>query len=98
MLNSKQRSYLSGLASTLQPTVMIGKEGLSDGVVRAVDAELHNRELIKLRFIASKEDRRPLSEQIAEQVGAELVRVIGNVAIFYKQSPDPEKRTINLPL
>ncbi|WP_304225047.1 YhbY family RNA-binding protein [Gracilinema caldarium] len=98
MLNSKQRSYLSGLASTLQPTVMIGKEGLSEGVVRAVEAELQNRELVKLRFIASKEDRRALSEHIAEALGAELVRVIGNVAIFYKQSDDPEKKSINLPL
>jgi RNA-binding protein len=97
MLTSKQRGYLSGLAATIQPTVMIGKEGLSEGVVRALQSELNNRELVKLRFIASKEDKRSYSEQLAQEAGAELVRVIGNVAIFYKMALDAEKRTINLP-
>lgn len=97
MLTSKQRGYLSGLAATMQPTVMFGKEGPSEGLVRALQQELNNRELVKLRFIASKEERRSLSEQLAEEVGAELVRVIGNVAIFYKMALDEEKRTIQLP-
>lgn len=97
MLSSKQRGYLSGLAATVQPTVMIGKDGLSEGVIRALRDELNIRELVKLRFIASKEERRTLSEQLAQAVGAELVRVIGNVAIFYKMAEDTEKRTINLP-
>ncbi|MEW6565148.1 MAG: YhbY family RNA-binding protein [Spirochaetota bacterium] len=97
MLTSKQRSFLSGLAASLQPTVMIGKEGLSEGVVRALQNELNVRELVKLRFIASKEDRRSFSEQLAQEAGAELVRVIGNVAIFYKMAEDAEKRTITLP-
>jgi RNA-binding protein len=97
MLTSKQRSFLSGLAATLQPTVMIGKDGLSEGVVRALQNELNVRELVKLRFIASKEDRRSFSEQLAQEAGAELVRVIGNVAIFYKMAEDAEKRTITLP-
>jgi RNA-binding protein len=76
---------------------MIGKEGLSEGVVRALQNELNVRELVKLRFIASKEDRRSFSEQLAQEAGAELVRVIGNVAIFYKMAEDAEKRTIILP-
>jgi len=97
MLTSKQRSFLSGLAASQQPTVMIGKEGLSEGVVRALQNELNVRELVKLRFIASKEDRRSFSEQLAQEAGAELVRVIGNVAIFYKMAEDAEKRTITLP-
>ncbi|HON13813.1 MAG TPA: YhbY family RNA-binding protein [Treponema sp.] len=97
MLTSKQRSFLSGLAASLQPTVMIGKEGLSEGVVRALQNELNVRELVKLRFIASKEDRLSFSEQLAQEAGAELVRVIGNVAIFYKMAEDAEKRTITLP-
>lgn len=97
MLSGKQRGYLSGLAATVQPTVMIGKDGLSEGVIRALRDELNIRELVKLRFIASKEERRTLSEQLAQAVGAELVRVIGNAAIFYKMAEDTEKRTINLP-
>jgi len=97
MLTSKQRSFLSGLAASLQPTVMIGKEGLSEGVVRALQNELNVRELVKLRFIASKEDRLSFLEQLAQEAGAELVRVIGNVAIFYKMAEDAEKRTITLP-
>ena len=34
--------------------------------------------------------------ELAEKAGAELVRVIGHVAIIYRPSPDPEKRSIAL--
>jgi RNA-binding protein len=97
MLSSKQRSYLSKLASAMDPVLMIGKEGVSDGVEDAFSRELHFRELMKVRFIASKDERFELAEALAEKYHAELVRVIGNTAVFYKKSDDPERRTIDLP-
>lgn len=97
MLSSKQRGFLSRLAVNLDPVLMIGKDGVSDGVEEAFSKELHFRELIKVRFISSKDERFELASAMAEKYQAELVRVIGNTAIFYKQSDDPEYRTIELP-
>ncbi|GAB1482382.1 ribosome assembly RNA-binding protein YhbY [Treponema sp.] len=97
MLTSKQRSYLSKLAASLNPTVMLGKEGASEAVAQALKAEFSHRELVKLRFVSSKDERDDLAAALAASSNAELVRTIGNVAIFYKQANDPEKRTIQLP-
>jgi RNA-binding protein len=97
MLTSKQRGYLSKLAATLDPTVMVGKEGASEAVERAIKAEFMHRELLKLRFVASKEERDELARKLAEKTGAELVRVIGNVAIYYRRADNSERRNIELP-
>lgn len=94
MLSSKQRKYLSSLAVNIQPTVMLGKDGSSAAVKQALSDELAIRELIKLRFVSNKEERNELARELAESVGAELVRVIGNVAIFYRPFKDKDKREI----
>jgi RNA-binding protein len=97
MLSSKQRGYLSRLASKLDPVLMIGKEGVSAGVEDAFERELHFRELLKVRFTASKDERFDLASSLAEKYHAELVRVIGNTAVFYRKSSDPEHHSIVLP-
>ncbi len=96
MLTSKQRAQLSSLANELNPIVFLGKAGAAEGVHEALDKALTDHELIKLRFIDFKGERKELAEQLAEKAGAELVRVIGHVAIIYRQSPNPEKRVIKL--
>jgi len=95
MLSSKQRKYLSSLAANIQPTVMLGKDGSSSAVKQALSEELSIRELVKLRFVANKEERKQLAEELAASADAELVRVIGNVAVFYRPFKDIDKRQIH---
>jgi RNA-binding protein len=97
MLTSKQRGYLSSLAASLHPTVMIGKEGATEGVLRALDAEFAHRELVKLRFVDGKDEAPETARELARRTGSELVRVIGFVAVFYKQAAEAERRLIQLP-
>jgi len=94
MLTSKQRAHLSSLANTLDPVVFLGKAGAVAGVEQALDRALTDHELVKLRFVDFKGERKELAQKLADQTGADLVRVIGHVAIMYRQSPDPEKRVI----
>jgi RNA-binding protein len=96
MLTSKQRAKLSSLANTLSPVVFLGKAGAAAGVGEALDRALSDHELVKLRFVDFKGERRELAQELADKAGADLVRVIGHVAIMYRQSPDPEKRVIKL--
>jgi RNA-binding protein len=81
----------------MQPTVMVGKEGLTEGVANALAFELAHRELVKLRFVASKDERRDIANSLSQKVGAELVRIIGNIAILYRPSDDPDLRKILIP-
>lgn len=97
MLTGKQRGYLTRLAATMDPTIMIGKNGSSQEFEQAFAEEFTRRELVKLRFISSKDERFTLARNLAEKYKAELVRIIGNTAVFYRQAEDPEKRTITLP-
>ena len=47
-LTSKQRAYLKGLASTLNPVFQIGKASLTPEVTQAVEEGFHTRELVKI--------------------------------------------------
>ena len=45
-LSSKQRAYLSSLASTINPIFNIGKASLTPEIIEALDAALEKRELL----------------------------------------------------
>lgn len=96
MLTSKQRAKLASMANTLEPVVHLGKAGAADGVSSALDRALEDHELVKLRFVDFKGERRELAAALAEKNRADLVRVIGNVAILFRRNPDPEKRVVEL--
>lgn len=95
-LTSKQRKVLEKQAHDLNPVVIVGQQGITDNLVKMVADSLKAHELIKVKFNEYKEDRRQYSEDIAERTDSTLVRVIGNVAVFYKENEDPEKRHIKL--
>ena len=96
-ITSRQRSFLSKLAHDLHPYVMIGGGGVTAPVIRAVNEALSSHELIKVKFQDHKAVRKQLAPDIAERTGAELVRLIGNVAVLYRPAEDFEKRKITLP-
>lgn len=87
-LSYSQRKKLKAIAHNLRPVVQIGRKGLTDEVVRALDAELSNHELIKVQFVDFKEEKKELVGEISEKTGAELVGVIGHRAIFYRENPE----------
>ncbi len=96
-MKGSARKYLHSLAHHLKPVVIIGKNGVSAQLIGSVDLALKDHELIKVKFGEFKEDKKEISAQIAEVTKSELAGIIGNIAIFYKQHPEPEKRKIKLP-
>ena len=91
-MKSKDRAYLRSEAQTLSPVVYVGKNGLTDSVVAALDEALDAHELVKVRFQAAKDETRPISETLAEKTASTLVATTGFTAVFYRRNPDPEKR------
>ncbi len=96
-MSKRQRNYLRGLANPLKPHVLLGKQGLSEQVLEKIERELDAHELIKVRFLEYKEERKELTATIVEETGAALVSLIGHVATLYREQRDPERRGITLP-
>ncbi len=73
-----------------------GEKRAYRGVISQIEVLLARHELIKIKFLDFKDEKRRISEEIAARTHAELVRVIGNNAILYKQNPDSEKGRVVL--
>lgn len=96
-LIGSDRRYLRSLAHHLQPLIQIGKTGLSANVLAEIDLALEQHELIKVRFLDFKEEKKPLAQTIAADTHSELVGMVGHIAIFYRRNPDPERHHIDVP-
>ena len=96
-LSSSQRSYLSSQAHHLEPVVLIGKHGITDGTIESIDRVLEARELIKIKFREFKDEKLSLSEKIVELTNSQIVGVIGHTVIIFREHPDSDKRQIHIP-
>jgi RNA-binding protein len=99
VLKGFQKKYLRGLAHDLKPVVQIGREGITEGVIRAVDEGLFRHELVKIKFsdIKEKGQKETTAGEVTIKTGSELVGMIGHTVILYRRQADPEKRRITVP-
>ncbi|MBD1382071.1 ribosome assembly RNA-binding protein YhbY [Metabacillus arenae] len=96
MLTGKQKRFLRSKAHHLTPIFQVGKGGVNDNMIKQVDDALEARELIKVSVLQNcDEDKNTVSEQLAKGAKAELVQVIGNMIVLYKESK--ENKEIELP-
>ena len=87
MLTSKQRAELRAQANTLETTLMIGKENITDTVIAEADNQLTARELVKGKVLeAAMMTPREACDAICEATGAEGVAVIGTKFVIYRFS------------
>ncbi len=95
-LTGKQKSFLRSMGMSLEPVVMVGKEGVTPTVVQSAREAIKKRELIKVRVLqnASEEPEDAIT-MLAERVDSELVQVIGRNGLLYRKNE--EKTKIELP-
>ena len=92
-LTSKQRAQLRGLANSLTPIVHIGKEGITEAVVKQTNEALEARELIKCRVLESALlTAREACDELAQRTRSEGVQAIGSKFVLYRQSHNKEKK------
>ncbi len=98
MLTSKERAVLRGLASSLDPILMVGKGGVTENVAAEARNALRTRELVKGRVLESALiSSREALEALAAAVGAEPVQAIGSKFVLYKENRDlPEEKRIQI--
>lgn len=91
MINKKQRIQLRSLAQALPDLVYIGKEGLTDNVLKQIIDNLYAHELIKLKVQNTcDEDLSTLAEEIAVKCECEVVTIIGTKIVLFKLSDKPK--------
>lgn len=91
-MTSAKRKEFTAQAHELKPVVIIGQAGVTDGVIGKIEESLKAHELIKIKFLEYKEQKMELSEEICKTCEAQLVRVIGNIAILYKENEEKESK------
>ena len=98
MITTKQRAFLRAMGNALDPVMQIGKEGATENVLQSINLLLEARELAKIKILKNcDEEPKVLANDIAGQIGAEVVQVIGNIFILYKKSTRKNFKHIELP-
>ena len=84
-LSSSEKRTLKATAQKLEPLLKIGKNGLSEAFIASLNTELTLHELVKVKFIDFKEQKKELAPQLAEKTGSHLIMRVGNVAVYYRK-------------
>ncbi len=96
MLTSKQRAHLRGLANGLDTIFHVGKGGITPELTASIDDALEARELVKANVLDNNLlEVREVAQTIADRTHAEVVQVIGNKFVLYRQNS--KKAVIELP-
>ena len=87
MLTSKQRAEFRAQANTLETTLMVGKDGVTENVVAEADKLLTARELVKGKVLESAlMTAREVSDAICEATGADGISCVGNKFVIWRFS------------
>ena len=88
-MTSAQRAFLRSQAQTIGSVVMVGRDGLSENVVSALDEALECHELVKVRFQAHKDEVQSISRELEKRSASALVSVTGFTAVFFREMQAP---------
>ena len=96
-LTSKQPAQLRGIANSIDTIVHIGKDGITENLVKQADDALEAREIIKCKVQEnSLLTAREACEELSRLTRSEQVQVIGTKFVLYRQQHDKSKRKIQL--
>jgi RNA-binding protein len=92
-LSSKERAELRAEANHLSAGVHVGHQGITPTLVQALDDALRTRELVKVQLNKNADESpKALANRLGQEVGADVVQVIGRTATFYRENPELERK------
>ena len=95
-MTGKQRASLRKIAATLQPIFQIGKQGVTENLMKQLDDALEAREIIKITILETAgENTKELCNEIARELSAEPVQAIGSKFTIYRRSKNNPKIELN---
>jgi RNA-binding protein len=89
MPSTKLRKALRAAGHHLSAVVQVGKEGVSEAVLRQLDEQLLAHELVKVKVgTESPEDRFEAAERLGDAAGAKIVQILGRTVLVYRRHPE----------
>ncbi len=96
-LSQAQKKAFRSIGHHLNPVVTVAENGLSDGVMAELERALADHELVKIKLaVNDRELRRQAASQLARDSRAEVVQVIGKVALLYRHNPKANPKLSNI--
>jgi RNA-binding protein len=96
VLTGKQRRHLRALGHALAVIVQVGKDGIDDGLIAALDRALEDHELVKIRVGENAGlERHEAADTLAARTKSQVAQVLGNTVLLYRRRA--EKPEIVLP-
>jgi RNA-binding protein len=91
-LTGKHKSFLRSLAHPLKPVVQLGHQGLTEGVVAALEVALERHELIKLKVSGESEvGAAELAPAIEKATRSQVAQIIGRTIVLYRRRDENPK-------
>lgn len=84
-LTGKQRRALRAKGHHMEPVVIVGQSGVTEGILGALTQALEDHELIKVKINEGPESRQEAAEKMAEGTSSELVQLLGRTALLFKK-------------
>ncbi|MDF1677415.1 MAG: YhbY family RNA-binding protein [Legionellaceae bacterium] len=85
-MNKQMKNRLKAAAHHLNPVIIVGSKGVTDALIGETNEALQAHELIKIKVNAEdKAAREALVAILCEALGAELIQLIGHIAIVYRK-------------
>jgi RNA-binding protein len=89
-LTDKQLDYLRVLGHDLSPSVNVGAGGLTNFVLKQIDAALSAQELVKISIpFGDRKKRGELLDTLAPKAQAALIQRANNAAVLYRPAETP---------
>jgi RNA-binding protein len=87
MESMKEIKELRAMAKSMEPSVRIGKNGITENTIKEIDKILVKRHLIKIKLLNSsleKNEKEKLINDIVMATESKLIESVGNVFVIYR--------------
>ena len=87
MLTSKERAEYRAQANSIETTLIVGKDGVTEAVIAEADRLLTARELVKGKVLETAlMSAREVSDELCEALGADGISCVGYKFVIYRFS------------
>ncbi|WP_213880619.1 YhbY family RNA-binding protein [Pseudomonas sp. dw_358] len=96
-LTQEQKKQYKSIGHHLKPVLTVADNGLTEGVLAELERALGDHELIKIKLnILDREARLESIAGLCKAGRADLVQVIGKMALIYRKNPQVNKQLSNV--
>ena len=96
-LTQEQKKQYKSIGHHLKPVLTVADNGLTEGVLAELERALGDHELIKIKVnILDRESRLEAIAELCKAGKAELVQVIGKMALLYRKNVNVNKQLSNI--